>query len=67
MNHELLKRVIFDQHEVIRNAPIVERRYSFDPQANYVLTGLRRCGKSTMMYARVRELVAAGVEWRRIV
>lgn len=67
MNHELLKRVIFDQHEVIRNAPIVERRYSFDPQANYVLTGLRRCGKSTMMYARVRELVAAGAEWRRIV
>ena len=45
MNREILKSVIFDQHEIIRNADIVHRRYFLDSQANYVVTGLRRAGK----------------------
>lgn len=67
MNHEALKTVIFDQHEVIRNANIVPRRYEFDPQANYVITGLRRSGKSTLLYKIARDLVAEGAAWNRII
>ena len=67
MNHEVLKRVIFDQHEVIRAASVVPRRYHLDPQANYVITGLRRSGKSTLLYGVVQGLVAAGVSWERII
>ncbi len=67
MNHEVLKSVIFDQHEIIRNARIVPRRYSLDPQANYVITGLRRAGKSTLLYKIARDLVESGVEWNRII
>lgn len=67
MNHELLKSVVFDQHEVIRNAPLVARRYAFEPQANYVVTGLRRAGKSTLLYALARDLVADGMGWERII
>ena len=48
MNHDLLKNIIYDQHELIQNADIVARpSYSFEPNANYVLVGLRRAGKST--------------------
>ena len=67
MNLEVLKSVIFDQHEIIRNAHIVPRRYSLDPQANYVITGLRRAGKSTLLYKIARDLVESGVEWNRII
>lgn len=67
MNFEVLKSVIFDQHEIIRNAHIVPRRYSLDPQANYVITGLRRAGKSTLLYKIARDLVESGVEWNRII
>ena len=67
MNREILKGVIFDQHEIIRNADIVRRRYSLDPHANYVVTGLRRAGKSTLLYGVARDLVAQGIDWRRII
>ena len=67
MNREILKGVIFDQHEIIRNADIVHRRYSLDPQANYVIAGLRRAGKSTLLYGVAQDLVARGVDWRRII
>ena len=67
MNHEVLKNVIFDQHDVIKNAEIVDRRYTFEKEANYVLTGLRRAGKSTIMHKAARNLVEAGVSWDQII
>ena len=67
MNRELLKRVIFDQHEVIRNVTIVPRRYHLDPQGNYFITGLRRSGKSTLLYKVARDLVKDGAAWGQIV
>lgn len=68
MNHELLKSIIYDQHELIQNATIVARpSYTFEPNANYVLVGLRRAGKSTLLYKIVRELVASGVSWDQII
>lgn len=68
MNHELLKSIIYDQHEVIRNADIVSRpSYTFEADANYVLVGLRRAGKSTLLYKIVRNLIAGGVSWDQII
>ena len=49
MNHDILKSVIFDQHEIIKNFIIYPREYSFEENANYVLTGMRRSGKSTLL------------------
>ena len=30
MNHDILKQVIYDQHETIKNFKIVSREYEFD-------------------------------------
>ena len=67
MQHDLLKRVIFDQHEVIRRTDIVPRNITLFPELNQVLTGLRRAGKSTLLYSMVKQLIANGVEWDRII
>ena len=67
MQHDLLKRVILDQHEVIRRAEIVPRTITLSHEVNQVLTGIRRAGKSTLLYSLVNQLVAGGVEWSRII
>ena len=67
MKHEVLKNVIYDQHMLIRNADIVPRAYTFDPNANYVLTGVRRAGKSTLLYSICRKFISDGMGWNRII
>ena len=34
---------------------------------NYIITGLRRAGKSTLLYQKVQDLVANGVSWNQII
>ena len=67
MNHNILKRVILDQIEIIQNAEIIERNYKFEKNINYILVGLRRAGKSTMLYKIARELVESGCDWSQII
>ncbi len=67
MDHDILRSVIFDQHEIIKNAVISPREYTFEENANYVLTGMRRSGKSTLLYAVVKDLIARGYAWDQIV
>ena len=67
MNHDLLKTVIYDQHEIIKNFQIVNREYEFDISANYVVIGIRRAGKSTLLYKIVQDLIAQGTDWDQIV
>lgn len=67
MNHTIVKAVIYDQHELIRNFEIVPRDYEFEENGNYVVVGLRRAGKSTLLYKKVLDLIAAGVDWNRII
>ena len=67
MNHEKLKEVIFYQHEIIRNFEIVPREYDFDMNANYVVVGLRRAGKTTLLYKLVMDLISSGIDWKQII
>ncbi len=55
MNHSIIKQVIFDQIELIREIQITGRSYSFEKNMNYILVGLRRAGKSTLLYKLARE------------
>lgn len=67
MNHQVIRHIIAEQHRVIKNAVIFPRDYEFDTNANYVLVGLRRAGKSTLLYKVARDLVKKGVDWSQII
>lgn len=67
MNHNILKRVILDQIEIIQNVEITSRDYDFEKNVNYILVGLRRAGKSTLLYKIAKELVEDGCDWSQII
>ncbi|MEE3402358.1 MAG: hypothetical protein VZR76_05085, partial [Candidatus Enteromonas sp.] len=48
MNHEILKRVIYDQREVIKNAKIIDRGIVLEKDTNNVLTG---CGRKPVFFS----------------
>ncbi len=67
MNSDIIKTIIYDQHQIIRDSIIINREYSFDKNGNYILTGLRRSGKSTLLYKIAKDLVADGAGWNQII
>lgn len=67
MNHDIIKKVIFDQHQVIKDSRIIERDIVLEKDVNYVLVGLRRAGKTTLLYKRAQDLIKEGVEWNQII
>lgn len=62
-----MKRVILEQIEIIQNVEITSRDYDFEKNVNYILVGLRRAGKSTLLYKIAKELVEDGCDWSQII
>ena len=66
INKEILRNVIADCREDVMNATIVPRDFVFQEEFNYVLTGVRRAGKSYLLYQRIRQLLGSGYGWEDI-
>lgn len=57
MNKEILKRIIVEKQEEIAAITLMRRSFVFEESANYVFIGIRRAGKSYLMYQRILELI----------
>lgn len=62
----VIKQCIIDKREEIASLDIVERPFAFEECANYVFVGLRRVGKTYMLYQRVNQLLSNGVDQKDI-
>ena len=62
----IIKQCIIDKREEIASLDIVERPFAFEECANYVFVGLRRVGKTYMLYQRVNQLLSNGVDQKGI-
>ena len=63
MDKELLKTVLFDNQNEVQQCEVVERDFKFEEFGNYVFTGVRRAGKSYLLFQRIKQLLAAGTHW----
>ena len=61
MNRENLKQVIIDQKEIYLNNPLVKRDFEPKEKINYCFVGIRRTGKSYMIFQKVKNLIESGV------
>lgn len=63
---EIIRQVILDYREVIRESELFKRKIVTEEKANIVLMGIRRGGKSSVMFLRIQDLVSRGIDWNQI-
>ena len=67
MNRDVLKQIIIDQKEMYLDNPLISRDYDLEENVNYCFVGIRRTGKSYMMYQQIRNLMNDGISSSQIV
>ena len=54
MYKKVLKEIIINNQERLKNLAVIERKYNLEKNANYVITGPRRVGKTYLVYQVVQ-------------
>lgn len=67
MNRDTLKQIMIDQRDIYLNNPLIARNYSLEMNVNYCFVGIRRTGKSYMMYQQIKKLLENGIPLSQIV
>ena len=57
---EIIKILIAEYQQKIMDVSFIERPYVIENKLNYVFVGLRRVGKSYLMFQQIRHLIANG-------
>lgn len=60
LSKDLIKDIIVENQHFISSVSFFERDYVFEDALNYVLVGLRRAGKSYLLYQRIHQLLEKG-------
>lgn len=63
MDKNVLRTVIADNQTEVPKYKVITRNFIFEEFANYVFVGIRRAGKSYLLYQRMQELLAKGTNW----
>ena len=63
---DTLKTVLADNRANISRYDVIPRKFNFIGFNNYVLVGIRRAGKSYLLYQRIRELLKEGLSYDEI-
>lgn len=60
MNKNVIKEIIYSQQEFVTRVKLVPRNYEIEHAANYVFVGLRRAGKTFLLYQHIQQLLSEG-------
>ena len=66
MNKEILRSVLADNQVEIPRHDVIPRKFEFEEFGNYVFVGIRRAGKSYLLYQRIQQLLSSGTGWDEI-
>ena len=60
MDKQIVKRIIIEKQVAIPGYKLTHRDFLFGAKSNYVLVGLRRAGKSYLLYQDIQERIGKG-------
>ena len=66
MDKNILKTVIADNQTEVPKYKVIPRNFTFEEFGNYVFAGIRRAGKSYLLYQRMQQLLAQGIQWNEM-
>ena len=60
MEKDIIKQIILNQQEFISQVKLLPRKISIEENGNYVFVGIRRAGKTYMLYQHIQQLLKDG-------
>lgn len=63
MDKLLLEKIMLENQKEVEEHEVIPRKISFDGFDRYVLVGIRRAGKSYLLYQQMQKLLADGHDW----
>ena len=60
---ETIKEILLENRKEIESQQVVHRNIEKEDFANYVLIGVRRAGKSFMLYQQIQDNLKKGITW----
>jgi len=63
MDKNILKVVLADNQTEVPKYNVIPRNFTFEEFGNYVFAGIRRGGKSYLLYQRMQQLITRGIQW----
>ena len=60
MEKDIIKQIILNQQEFISQVKLLPRKISIEENGNYVFVGIRRAGKTYMLYQHILQLLKDG-------
>ena len=63
MDKQILKQVLRDNQQEVERYQVEPRQLLLDDFPCHVLVGVRRAGKSFLLYQRIQQLLADGRKW----
>lgn len=61
MDKQVIKNIIIEKQKAVTRYPLTRRNMTFGNSTNYVLVGLRRAGKSYLLYQDIQTRIAEGL------
>lgn len=63
IDKQKLRSIIIDRRDIIKQLSFVKRNIKIEDSVPTILVGVRRCGKSYLLYQKMFELIEAGHVW----
>ena len=61
MEKEILKKIVIENIELIKEIDLFRRNINIDNKANYIICGIRRCGKSFLQYQQIKSILKQNI------
>ena len=66
VDKEILAGILLENRNIVQSIKLIKRNFAFNHEFRNVLVGVRRAGKSFLLFQRMQELLSSGHTWNKM-